>query len=352
MTTESQIIADIEALRERIPDTQDLYREACTVLFFRYGITPTANKLYQYVRKGSMSAPAEALGKFWEVLREKSRVRIEHPDLPDALRIAAGEMVATLWTQSQAAAHEELASFRSEAQASVAEAQTAKASAEGERAAALKYLEQARQSAQEASDRALQLDRHLSAERASKESLLTQLAAAGLRQISLENALTEARHDFTAELEKLRQALQKSDERYDAAEKRALLEIDRERTSAAKLQKELTQLRQTDREATDLHRAEIARMQNDLAEARQSVGVAEGMLREMRTMNQQQAEQLQSLRTGAAESDTQNALLQHEVETCRSKVVILEKKLQQPGTRQPSRTVTAKPKRGRQSISE
>ncbi|GAB3552032.1 hypothetical protein GCM10027343_37040 [Noviherbaspirillum agri] len=52
------------------------------LLFFRYGITPTTNKLYQLVRKGSMSAPAEALNKFWEDLRDKSRVRIEHRDLP------------------------------------------------------------------------------------------------------------------------------------------------------------------------------------------------------------------------------------------------------------------------------
>jgi hypothetical protein len=65
MSTEAQIHADIDALRLRVVDTQDLYREVCTILFFRYGITPTANKLYQYVRKGSMSAPAEALAKFW-----------------------------------------------------------------------------------------------------------------------------------------------------------------------------------------------------------------------------------------------------------------------------------------------
>ncbi|MFD2274300.1 DNA-binding protein [Undibacterium arcticum] len=51
--------------------TQDLYREVCVLLFFRYGMTPTANKLYQLVRKGSMTAPAEALNKFWEDLREK-----------------------------------------------------------------------------------------------------------------------------------------------------------------------------------------------------------------------------------------------------------------------------------------
>jgi GH24 family phage-related lysozyme (muramidase) len=75
-TAEARLQAEIEALRARYADTQDLYREVCVVLFFRHGITPTANKLYQLVRKGSMSAPAEALNRFWETLREKSRIRI------------------------------------------------------------------------------------------------------------------------------------------------------------------------------------------------------------------------------------------------------------------------------------
>ncbi|MFD2272575.1 DNA-binding protein [Undibacterium arcticum] len=61
-----QLIADIDRLREQFPQTQDLYREVCVAMFFRYGMTPTANKLYQLVRKGSMSAPAEALNRFWE----------------------------------------------------------------------------------------------------------------------------------------------------------------------------------------------------------------------------------------------------------------------------------------------
>lgn len=100
MTDEARVQADIEALRPKFPDTQDLYREVCIVLFFRYGITPTANKLYQLVRKGSMSAPAEALAKFWDTLREKSRVRIEHPDVPEALRDIAGELTANIWLQA------------------------------------------------------------------------------------------------------------------------------------------------------------------------------------------------------------------------------------------------------------
>jgi len=37
MHTEAQIHADIEALRARVSETQDLYREVCTILFLRVG---------------------------------------------------------------------------------------------------------------------------------------------------------------------------------------------------------------------------------------------------------------------------------------------------------------------------
>ena len=108
MSEESEIQAEVEALRERFSDTKTLYREVCALLFFRYGITPTASKLYQHVRKGSMSAPAEALAKFWEDLRGKARVEIDHPDLQEALKEAAGKAVSVLWAQSTGLAREEL----------------------------------------------------------------------------------------------------------------------------------------------------------------------------------------------------------------------------------------------------
>ncbi len=44
---ENRLLVEIEALRAQYADTQDLYREVCVVLFFRHGITPTANKLYR-----------------------------------------------------------------------------------------------------------------------------------------------------------------------------------------------------------------------------------------------------------------------------------------------------------------
>lgn len=353
MATEAQIHADIEAIRERIPETQDLYREVCTILFFRYGITPTANKLYQYVRKGSMSAPAEALAKFWEVLREKSRVRIEHPDLPEAVKTAAGDLVASLWTQAQAAAQENLTAFCAESQATVLEAKAAKAAAETDRDASLVQLNQAQQTIHAATERATLMERDLAILQAGKESLTVQLAAALRQQASLENALADARRDFAVELEKLRQALQKSEERHEAGEKRGLLEIDRERTAAAKVQKELAQLRENQIDIAERHRNQVDVLQKELGVARQNAGVAEGTLQEMRAIYQQQTEQLQSLRAALSEGENQKTALERDLMASQEKVAVLERELQQQRSAAKVKIETSKPgRRSRKAVGD
>lgn len=119
-----RIAADIEALRPRCGSTRELYREACALLFFRYGITPTANRLYQYVRKGSMSTPAQVLSAFWDELRERTRVRIDQPELPEDLREAAGGLVLRLWGRAQRAAAEDLAARAAEVERLLAQMRT------------------------------------------------------------------------------------------------------------------------------------------------------------------------------------------------------------------------------------
>lgn len=130
-----RIAAEIEALRGRCGSTRELYREVCALLFFRHGITPTANRLYQYVRKGSMSTPAQVLSAFWDELRERTRVRIDHPELPEDLREAAGGLVLALWGRAQRAAAEGFAARASEVERLMAqmraEADSARARADG-----------------------------------------------------------------------------------------------------------------------------------------------------------------------------------------------------------------------------
>jgi hypothetical protein len=107
-----RITSEVEALRAQAPNTRWLYREVCALLFFRYGITPTASRLYQYVRKGSMGVPAEVLAQFWADLRERARVRIDRADLPEPLREAAGDWIQFLWSKAQQHAEEAFSEAR------------------------------------------------------------------------------------------------------------------------------------------------------------------------------------------------------------------------------------------------
>lgn len=98
--TESQLHQSVEQLRQQYPNTIDLYKAVAGLLFFHYDSTPTTNRMYQLVRKGSMSAPAEALKLFWQELRERSHVRMEQADLPAGLKNTVGMLASQMWEES------------------------------------------------------------------------------------------------------------------------------------------------------------------------------------------------------------------------------------------------------------
>ena len=238
----ADLAQDIEQLRTQFPRTQDLYREVCVLLFFRHGITPTANRLYQLVKKGSMNAPAEALARFWATLRDKSRVRIEHPDLPAELQSATGELAAALWMRAADMAQEQLATAQHEAQLSVADAQTRQRQAEAERDRLRQELTGSAAALDGAQIRITEGEQALAIAVAAASTFQEQVRLAQQGEHHLQQALETARRDFTSELDKLRADGALAQERLKAAETRALLEIERERQAAARLQKELDRL--------------------------------------------------------------------------------------------------------------
>jgi chromosome segregation ATPase len=304
---ESQLVAEIDQLRGQFPQTQDLYRELCVLLFFRYGITPTTNKLYQLVRKGSMSAPAEALNKFWEDLRDKSRVRIEHPDLPESLKTAAGELVATLWSAAQGAAQEGLATLRGEAQAQMAEARQAQAAAEAERDTARASHALVSQTLEQAHARIGELEQAVAARDATIAALEGHLQNARGENAGLLNKLEDARRDFALELEKLRSAVNLAEERFRTSEARALMEIDRERTAAGKLQKEVVAIRVSAEQAAERHRGELATLQEQLGNYRQMTGELEGKLKAITVSRDLTVEDLKAVRILLDDKTAQHA---------------------------------------------
>lgn len=313
MSEESEIQAEVEALRERFSDTKALYREVCALLFFRYGITPTASKLYQHVRKGSMSAPAEALAKFWEELRGKARVEIDHPDLPEALKQAAGQAVSVLWTQATELAREELAVLRVEART---EAQSAQADTQEaqRRSAALEAQVQAAQSKVADLEAAFQgLAAELEQERRAHAASTARGEALSRQVDELKVEQSKSRQHFSAELEKGRAAIDDAVQRATEAEHRALREIDRERTARAQADKQLEQLRTKFAESERDHHAKLLEANAAQTRLAAELGNARASLDESTRANQSRGvelqQALQAVSQYKAEADTLRTLV-------------------------------------------
>ncbi|WP_429411058.1 DNA-binding protein [Paraburkholderia sp. GAS82] len=293
---EARLAAEIERLKVAFPKTRELYREVCALLFFRFGMTPTANRLYQLVRRGSMSTPTQVLSEFWAELREKSRVRIEHPDLPVDLQAVAGELVATLWTRSTASAQAALEALRVEVEAERAAAQDAVNSLQANLARTETALEQRTAALLAAQVRIQELEQAQAAGVATRQALEAEIARQQHEIGARDQALAQARADFSGELEKLRDSAGLAEERLRAAEKRALLEIERERTASARLQKELDAATSKAEQGDTRHREEIQALQIQLGDVRHHAGVVQGNLEALRSSNAAHANELDRLR--------------------------------------------------------
>ena len=268
---ENQIQEEVERLREQFGNTRDLYREVCALLFFRYGITPTTNKLYQFVRKGSMSVPTEVLSHFWKDLREKSNIRIEQPDLPEDLGKLAGELMAKIWDKAQFAAHESLTALRSEAEANVTQLQTERDAIACDRDDVVLKLRNAEEMLVKKSDELTALNQVLADSETYRTSLEKQL------------------HDSATQLEVMRQKMDAETERFNAsiAEIRsqqqnelsqATRELNREQAQAADLEKALAATQAASEKLQDQHRIEISSLKAQLADLREKLGELNGKL--------------------------------------------------------------------------
>ncbi|WP_421377197.1 DNA-binding protein [Paraburkholderia sp. DD10] len=296
LSSDAALAADIERLKMAFPKTRELYREVCALLFFRHGITPTANRLYQLVRRGSMGTPTAVLGEFWADLREKSRVRIDHPDLPAELGAAAGELVSALWTRATASAGATLDALRSEVELQRAEAQQSVVAARDELARTESALEQRTAALLATQVEVRDLDRAQAEGHAQRQALAAELERIGAALAARDRELVEVREGFSRDLEKQREAAERAEDRLRASEKRALLEIDRERNAVTKLQKELGDAtRRADRKDDDQRRA-LEAMQAQLGDARHQAGVLQGRLDAVRAENLRLQAEIMTLR--------------------------------------------------------
>lgn len=302
LSDDARLAAEIDRLKAEFPNTRELYREVCALLFFRFGQTPTANRLYQLVRRGSMGTPAAVLGEFWAELRDKSRVRIEHPDLPADLGAAAGELVAVLWTRATASAQAELDALRAEVEAQRAEADQRVAAARTELERTETALEQRTAALLAAQVEIRELEKAQAEGHAARQVLEAGVSRLKTEAVARDRELEKVREGFSRDLEKLRETAERAEERLRATEKRALLEIDRERGAVAKLQRELDETtKRADKREAEHHRV-VDALQAQVGDLRQQTGMLQGRLEAMQAAQVALQTELSAARRATAPS--------------------------------------------------
>lgn len=209
---EAQIRADVSQLADRFTTRRELSRETASLLFFRYGIYPSAQLVREYTKLGSMGDIGADLDEFWKDIREKSRVRIEAGGLPEDVLLLGGELVMKLYELARQEAKKELEAFRQEARDQVAEAQRQAQEAEQLRQLAVSRANAAEEDAKAAHADREEAERLLAVEQADKEAALAT-ARQWENQAKLEAENREkAERQFSADLHAEREARRQSEE--------------------------------------------------------------------------------------------------------------------------------------------
>lgn len=244
--TESQLHIAVEKLRSEHSNTLELYKAVAGLLFFQYDCTPTTNRMYQLVRKGSMSAPAEALRLFWQELRDRSQVRMQEADIPSTLKHSAGVLFAQMWEESLQIAKEITETNNQAIYAQLALAQQEQLNVKQQLDIAMESFSQLEQVLeQKKNELALKQTELDASENEKKQSkrLVTQLETEIKRK--------ENEHEHSLQLQKDQLLL--SEQRAADMEKYARLEIERVRQESQKqLQQEQARIQQFQRKAEQL----------------------------------------------------------------------------------------------------
>ena len=292
-------------------DTRAMVRETAMVLFFRYGETPNASRIYQLLRKGSMTTIQDAIKSFWDDIRNKTQLRLVAPGVPQPLLDILANFAVPAWQMAQEESRKTFADLRLELETQL---QARIESAEQRTTDALQNalrLEQAAEDAQnqtnqerEARYRADQRASELQAELATREESITQLN----NRLESANTLLQSQRD---EAEKDRSALlnqiasitnerTREREMIEGLRKRSLADVETARSDAMAAKKELLAVRgEVDRERSrglarnEALSKEIAMLREEISTLKQRLEGASGReIAQKETMEQLREDRL------------------------------------------------------------
>lgn len=252
-------------------------RLAASVLFLDHGVYPSAKVVREFTQQGSLTDINRDLQEFWRDLRDKARVQIDAPGLPDELLGRFGEALREIWTLATAKAGEDLEAMRQEAESQVRDALVHLVQAKEARTAAEERIQAVEQDLREERERREAAQTRAEVQHAEIEALTQALDTWRRRHADEAGARKEAEERFSRDLgaerdERLREAQRFQGEVNFAKQQieaaRAAERVAREHLGQMKasLEVELTSYRQRLGRAEEAHSAaklEVAELTGD-----------------------------------------------------------------------------------------
>jgi hypothetical protein len=177
--------------------------------------------------------------------------------------------------KAQTTSRESLAAFRAEAVVAVDVAKAAEENTKARHAEVVGALERTSEQLRASDAAAGQLREELAASSATNAALERGLADARTDLAAEQRRADQERREHAAQREKTGERARLAEERFADRERRALLEIDRERTAATKLQKSLDSEPAAYAAAADRLRADFKDAQSAIAQLHERLGATQ-----------------------------------------------------------------------------
>lgn len=230
---DQRIREDVRALAVQHKDSRRLSREVCRLLFYRYGETPNANRIYNLTRKGSLTTISEEVASFWQGIREQTQAHIPCPGLAVDAAERLGSFVTGLIADIELRLNGELDVHRQAAQDEVRslrlELQSAREASAALQEAAHRQKMEFQKQLTSAQDQMAGLQQQLAREAATSALLRDETLAWERRAVAAQNQAQETQALFAKEVANLREALAGAEARAAGAEQHALKRIDEEK---------------------------------------------------------------------------------------------------------------------------
>ncbi|KLR58081.1 hypothetical protein OX89_08975 [Diaphorobacter sp. J5-51] len=268
MATENEIRAVLAPRLEAAKSRKEKTRVAATVLFFEYGIYPSAKVVHQYTQQGSMTDIGADLRAFWLELREKSRVQIDAPYLPAELNESFSGALAKLWDLSMDKATASFDAERQDHQEKVRQAEQGLRLAQETNATLEDDVEELGAELRQERENRSAAEGQCAALLAQADELRAALAKAEGQIQASERARQAAQEQFSKDLEAERAARKRDAEMLNGEIRFAKMQIDAARTA--------------EQDARERFKSDLAGKDIELASYRQRLSQAEELAARLR----------------------------------------------------------------------